>query len=251
MNEIMGLGITLALGLFILFGSAIVFITKNSNKVVNFSISMAFGVMVALGLFELLPESLEHLNTGGDLKWIYFILFLLVGIGLSYGLDKFVPDHEIDAPTEKEINENLRHIGIVSSIALILHNIIEGMAVYSSVTTDLNLGLLMCIGVGLHNIPLGMVITSTFYKYNNSIKKTLGASLLISISTFIGGVVMYLVSGMISTLLLGILLTITFGMICYIILFELLPHIIDHKKESTTWIGMILGVTILFLSKLF
>ena len=75
--------------------------------------------------------------------------------------------------------------------------------------------------------------------------------MIISISTFIGGVIMYLVSGLISTLLLGILLTITFGMICYIILFELLPHILDHKKENTTWVGIILGVVILFLSKLF
>ncbi len=36
MNQEMGLFITLALGLFILLGSVIVFVTKNSNKVVNF-----------------------------------------------------------------------------------------------------------------------------------------------------------------------------------------------------------------------
>lgn len=251
MNAIMGLAITLALGLFILFGSVIVFITKNNDKVVNFSISMAFGVMITLGLFELLPESLEHLSDKVDMRWGYFIFFLLIGIGLLYILDKFVPDHDIPEPTEKEINENLHHIGIVSSIALVLHNIIEGMAVYNTVTTNLNLGLMMCIGVGLHNIPLGMVITSTFYKYNNSINRTLGASFIISISTFLGGLMMYLLSGMISTLLLGILLTITLGMLCYIIVFELFPHVMDHKKELTTWIGMILGILILFISKLF
>lgn len=251
MNEVLGLGVTLALGLFILLGSAIVFITKNSNKVVNFSISMALGVMIALGLFELFPEAMEHLNESTSMTWFYFLIFLLIGLGLLFALDKFVPDHDIPEPTEKEINENLRHIGIVSSIALMLHNIIEGMAVYSSVTTDLHMGLLMCIGVGLHNIPLGMVITSTFYKYNNSIKKTLFASLLISISTFIGGFIMYLLSGIVSTFILGLLLTMTLGMLCYIILFELLPHVWEHKKEGTTWFGCVLGIMILFISKLF
>lgn len=246
-----GLITTLALGLFILFGSAIVFITKNSNRVVNFSISMAFGVMLSLSLLELFPEALEHLKESTSYANLLFCVFLIVGIGILYGLDKLIPDHDIEEPTEKEINENLHHIGIVSSIALVLHNVIEGMAIYSAVVTDMKLGLFMCIGVGLHNIPLGMVITSTIYKYNNSIKKTIGASIIISISTFIGGIIMHLLSGIVSTLALGILLTITLGMIFYIIVLELLPHIVDHNKERSTWIGIVFGVVILFVSKLF
>ena len=39
---------------------------------------------------------------------------------------------------------------------------IEGMAIYTSVLSSVELGTLMCIGVGLHNIPMGMVLASTF-----------------------------------------------------------------------------------------
>lgn len=251
MNQEMGLFITLALGLFILLGSVIVFVTKNSNKVVNFSISMAFGVMICLGLFELLPEALEHMQEGSKAWQPLLIGFTVVGVLLLGILDKFVPDHDLMDQSEKEINENLHHIGIVASIALILHNIIEGMAIFSTVSTNMNMGLMMCIGVGLHNIPLGMVITSTIYKYNKSIKKTIGASILISISTFLGGVIMYFISNMITPLTLGILLSITLGMILYIVLLELLPHVLEHKKESTTLVGVGVGILVLFISKLF
>lgn len=251
MNSGVGLLLTLILGLFILLGSGIVFITKNSNKVVNFSISMALGVMLALGIFELLPEALEHLEEAT--KWYLPLLILMTmsGVIILKILDRFVPDHDLEDHSEKEVNENLHHIGMVSSIALILHNIIEGMAIYNTVTTDPKLGLFMCLGVGLHNIPMGMVITSTFYKYNNSIKKTLGASFLISISTFIGGIIMYLLSSFITPFVLGILLSLTLGMILYIVCFELIPHVKDQLHEKTTYIGIALGILILIISKLF
>ncbi len=252
MTSGLGLFLTLALGLFILFGSAIVFLMKNGDRLVNFSIGMALGVMSALGILELFPEALEHLEeTSIGNPIIILIAMTIVGIAFLKLLDKFIPDHDLENHSEKEVNENLHHIGLVSSIALVLHNVIEGMAIYSTVTTNSKLGLFMCIGVGLHNIPLGMVITSTFYKYNKSIKKTLLASTLISLSTFLGGVIMCLVSNMITPLLLGILLSITLGMIIYIVIFELIPHVKEEIQDKTVWVGIIIGICILLISQLF
>ena len=57
MNEINSLIMTLVTGLFMLIGLIIIKFTKNNEKVVNFSISMAFGVMVMLVILELIPES--------------------------------------------------------------------------------------------------------------------------------------------------------------------------------------------------
>ena len=53
MNEINSLVMTLVTGLFMLIGLIIITFTKNNEKVVNFSISMAFGVMVMLVILEL------------------------------------------------------------------------------------------------------------------------------------------------------------------------------------------------------
>ena len=43
--EEMGLVLTLIVGLFILLGSIIIFVTKNNDNIVNFSISIAFSVI--------------------------------------------------------------------------------------------------------------------------------------------------------------------------------------------------------------
>ena len=147
--------------------------------------------------------------------------------------------------------EHLHHIGIVSSIALLLHNLIEGMAVFGTAITSVPLGLMVGLGVGLHNIPMGMVIASTFYKSSGNVKKTVGISFFISISTFVGGILMFFLNDLlVNDLVLGILLSITLGMIIYIVLFELLEQIIHTKNKKETMIGIFLGIFILVLSVL-
>ena len=100
------------------------------------------------------------------------------------------------------------HIGIITSVALIIHNIIEGMAVYTTaITANLSLVIGMTLGVGFHNLPLGMVIASSIYQTNKSKSKTIIFLLAVSISTFIGGLIVYLfhidnIEGVVAGLLL-------------------------------------------------
>ena len=166
-------------------------------------------------------------------------------------LDKFIPDHDIEEENEKEINENFLHIGIVSSIALVLHNLIEGMAIYSTMKTSFDMGILVTIGVGLHNIPMGMIVSSTFYKANKNLKKTVLFTSLIALSTFLGGLIMFALSNYITNLLLGILLCITLGMIIYIVVFELLSEILHNKNKKESFIGIAFGILIFILSSFF
>ena len=251
MHNILSLFFTLGIGLFILLGSIIVLLIKNNDNFVRFSISVAFGVMTSLIVLELLPESLELINSDYSfpINIILIILFILIGVFTLKILDYFIPDHEVHDHTNKAIKHNLYHIGLISSIALILHNIIEGMAVYSTLTSSLSLGVLVSIGVGLHNIPMGMVITSTFYKANNNIRKTMFIIFVISISTFMGGLIMYFNSNLlINDFILGMLLCITLGMLSYIVLFELLPHIINSKNKKYELSGIFIGILIMLIS---
>lgn len=241
----MGLLITLVLGLFIVVGAIITFASKNNNKFVSFSISLAFSVMIMLMFVDLIPEIKEIFITRfGTIIGIFLALFgILLGIVILKVLDIFIPDHE---GHEKE---ELKHIGLISSIALVLHNIIEGMAVYTSVNNSLESGILLSLGIGLHNIPLGMVITSTLYKSNNNIKKTWGIIILVSLSTFLGGLIMLLLSGvLVNELILGILLSITLGMLIYISVFELLPKMLESKNKKIIVSGIITGVVLIAIT---
>ena len=152
---------------------------------------------------------------------------------------------------KKEASENLIHIGIMTTLALLLHNIIEGMAVYSTALVDSSLALSIAIGVGFHNIPLGMVISSSFYHSSKNIKKTIISLLLVSISTFCGGLIMYLFKiTSVNSVLLGVLLSLTLGMLLFIVIDELFPRIKNTKDKKTVFIGIAIGVILLLIGVL-
>jgi ZIP family zinc transporter len=213
---------------------------------------MTFGVMVSLVLLELLPES--YVLFSYKTNSIPLTLLIVIGI-LSAGflilkiLDHFIPDHE------KEGEGNLLHIGLLSSIAIMIHNIIEGVAVYSTVVTIFNSGLLLAIGVGLHNIPLGMALSSSFYNKEENKYKSKKLIIAISLSTFIGGLLMFLnasttVFGF-SYLFTAVMITITAGMLIYISFMEILPKLIEEKDKKTVVISTAIGIIILLVSRLF
>lgn len=241
----MGLLITFLLGLFIILGAVIVFATKNNNKFVEFSISLAFSVIIMLITIDLLPEIFEIFSDFNSVfvTIVQMLLSIFIGIGLSKILDCFIPEHDS--------KHNLEHIGVVASISLVLHNIIEGMAVYTTVTSSLKAGILTSFGVGLHNIPLGIIIASTFYKANQNKKKTSIIILGISLSTFVGGLIMSFAENLFQEgMMLAILLGVTTGMLIYISLLELLPKILHAKNRRTTLTGIALGILLMIITML-
>lgn len=242
----LGLIVTLALGMFILIGALIAFVINKKDKVVDFSLGLAFGVIAMLIVTDLLPEIFEHM----ELKNSYlFIIFTIIGYFLLRILDKFIPDHEDEHMNKKELNNNLIHIGVITSLTLALHNIIEGMAVYSTIITSTNLGVAVTLGVGFHNIPLGMVIAGAFYQSKENIYKTILNIILVSLSTFVGGLIMFFLNvSTISYLVLGILLSITLGMLLFILFDELLPRIRESHHKKVSYSGMVIGIIILLIA---
>lgn len=246
----MGLIITLILGLFIFVGVLVVKITKNSKIVEQLSIAIALGTMTSLVMTELIPEVFETFKTDSIINTILIILiFTVLGVVILKLLDKFVPEHDHEHGLSHDCtNENVIHIGIVSSIAIILHNIIEGMAVYSMTIESPKLGILVALGVGLHNIPMGMIIYSTLEKERNSKKITLLT--LAMLSTFFGGVLMALISSLLNEFVIGILICITLGMLIYIIIFELIPHLLHSKNKVLSIVGIVIGIAIILISSI-
>ena len=241
-----GLITTLLLGIFIVIGALIALLANKKSKVVEFSIGLAFGVIVTLIVTDLLPEIFETLG----FRYIYvWLIGMVAGFLILKILDNFIPDHHEHKMSKEESNENLVHIGVMTSLALVLHNIIEGMAVYSSCLSDASFGIALTLGIGFHNIPLGMVISRSFYHSTKNFKKTIITVLIVSLSTFFGGFVMYLLKlTEISSMLLGVLLSLTLGMLIFIIIDELLPRISDIKNKKISFIGILVGVALLVLS---
>lgn len=243
----MGLFITFLLGLFFLIGVAVIKLASDKERIEHFSIALAFGSMTALVFFDLLPELFETFNAK---NYLGVILSVLAGILVLKLLDSFIPDHDGHLKEEQTNKEhNMVHIGIISAIAIVLHNAVEGMSVYSITMESLRQGALLSLGVGLHNIPMGMLIYATLEKENRTKRHIVICAA--SLSTFLGGLLMALIRPFLSEFVIGILIGIALGMILYILIFELIPHLLRQKKWKVSLLGTILGILIIFTSFLF
>ncbi len=240
----MSLIITFLLGIFFLIGAAVIRLAKNSEWIEQLSVSLAFGSMTALIVLELLPDIMtgfarEHL--------IVSIIAILLGIAGLKILDLFIPDHDGDLETAtKDHHDNMVHIGIISAIAIILHNTVEGMTVYSLTLESIHQGALLSLGVGLHNIPMGMLIYASL-EHEPKSKRYLILSLA-SLSTFFGGLLMTIISPLLNEYVVSVLICLALGMILYIIFFELVPDLFRRKHWTLSLAGTVAGILILLVS---
>lgn len=239
----MGLFITFLAGISILAGALIIRISNNTEKIEHFSIAMALAALAALMLFDLLPEVRESAAGTG---WIVSLLFVVGGAVLLKLLDKLVPDH--DDTEANHDSENAVHIGVISAIAVILHNVLEGMTVYSLSMASPRQGLIFAIGIALHNLPMGMLIESTLKKQKKSEHALILGS--VTLSTLLGGVLMSFISGYVDEKIVGLLVCVATGMIVYIVFLELLPHVLRTKEHLINLIGAAMGFLLVYASSL-
>lgn len=237
--------INLVVGLFFLIGSFIAVKVKDNKNLINFSVGMAFIVLIFLLVTDIVPETLELLSN----NYLWIILGALIGLGILFLLEIFVPHHDhFEEEKKHHHDEHLKHIGTITSLALIIHNLVEGMSIYGVVNSDLKTGLIYALGVGLHNIPFGIEITALLDSENNPRRKTIFLVIL-TLSTFAGGLILYLFESLLTDAVLGMLLSITIGMILYLIFNELLVELKERFNKYSVY-GIICGLVFMLIGSL-
>lgn len=229
--------LTFLSGLFYLVGIIIYKFVKHKNELTVAAIACAAVVIIGLIVFDLAPELIEQ-----DNAWLF--VFVILGFVLLFLIDKLIPHHhhkhhDHDEAT-KEHKDRLEHVSTITILALSMHNLIEGMALYSISLESIRSGTLMLIGVGLHNLPFGFQIAGT--------KNKLLVFLLV-ISAFLGGLVVFFF-GNIDEFLQGVVLAISMGMLLHILLFELFKEIRENIRQKATIYGIIIGVILLIIINL-
>ncbi len=239
-----GLITSLISGVSFVIGFIITKLMKQKEKFVIFAISLSFPIMLSLIFLDLLPECILAFDSFGFFKRTLVIAMgTLIGIFLLKLLDLFIPHHH-HSKNHKEHTSHLFHIGLVTAIALFLHNLIEGIAIYTTTISDLKAGLLMMGAVSLHNIPLGIEISSAT---GNNKKQSLFMISLLTISAFLGGLIIYISKITIPAVVLGVLITLTIGMLIYISILELFPEMLNHFNLKETKYGLIAGIIIVLV----
>ncbi len=237
--------ITFMAGISTLIGGLIPFLKiKNKDRVIVISLSFAAGIMLAISLLDLLPSSFNYLFHQYRFGLgILLMTFSFLGGALTfYLMDKYLTG-DVD---------NLYRVGLFSMIAIILHNVPEGIITFVLSNNDIKLGLFLGISIALHNIPEGISIMVPIYYGSNNFKKAFLYTLIAGIAEPIGGVIFYvLFKKYIGNLLLGFLFSFIAGIMIYLSLKELLPKALDYKQNNLTLSFFMIGIIFFLIVHLF
>ena len=220
------------------------------------SLLMAFtaGFMAALVFLDVLPESLEAC---GEI-WIT-LLFTFIGAAVVFGagalLDKKSGEHkhegqELAPDLHSTEGKRELYVGLSLAVALVLHNVPEGMMIGSlSLTGSAWLAALL---IALHNIPEGIAMAAAFCRAG--IKRPLGVLIAAStgIATVAGALIGYFVSN-VSGVLTGMCLALSAGALLYIIFDDMLAEAYARVKckkvAACAILGVMVGALILWLAE--
>lgn len=234
--------LTTLAGLSTLLGTLPIFIKNKTNKIIISSLSFAAGVMITVSITDIIPESFNYINK--IFKTIPTLLiigiFISIGIIISMTIDKYI-----------NREGELYKVGIISMIAIILHNIPEGIITYLSSETDIKLGLSLTIAIALHNIPEGISIAVPIYYAKKSRGKAILYTLTSALSEPLGALLAYLfLSKIMNNFIIGITLSIVAGIMIQIALYELIPTSLKYKNKFKTILFIIIGSIFMLLNHL-
>lgn len=235
-------------GLSTLLGTLIIFIkTKKQPLFITGALSFASGVMFTLSLLDLIPEGISFFSRTKIpiVSLIFTFIFTLGGVLIASILNYFLEDKKSKNVTD----QSLYKLGLITMLAIIIHNIPEGIATFMTTTNNIRLGLTLTIAITLHNIPEGISIALPIYYSTKSKIKAISYTLISAISEPLGALIAFLFLKPSSTTF-GIIFSIIAGIMIYISIFELLPTSLSYKKKKITTIFFLLG-TILVLLNLF
>jgi FtsP/CotA-like multicopper oxidase with cupredoxin domain/zinc transporter ZupT len=139
---------------------------------------------------------------------------------------------------ERAQKEEYKRAGMMSGIAIAIHNFPEGLALFVSSLQGLRTGIILSIGVILHNLPEGVAIAAPVYYATGSKLEAFKWTLLSGVAQPLGAAIGWAaVSGGMSFSLQATLYAMVAGMLTCITLKELLPGAFRFDPKGTYFVS--------------
>lgn len=209
------------------------------DKFIAFSLSFSACIMIGLSVTDLIPVSFFNiLFTLGD-RGQFLIFFIII---LGYCIMKFC--------TKKIKSDNdLLSVGILSLIALFVHNLPEGVAVFASSSKNPVLGIKLAFAIMMHNIPEGILIAVPIYYSTKSKLAALGCTLIAAIAEPMGAIVTYLFfMDLVSYLFIDSVLLFVGVIMIILANNEIYPKAKNYNYPNVLLCGLLTGLIIIILN---
>lgn len=244
-------------------GSAIAFFAKKTNtKFLSLSLGLSAGVMIYISFMELLYEARRGITiiTGSDSQGLVITAAAFFGgIILAALIDGAIPKgenpHELHSVEEmsgkpgSSSHHSLKRMGIVTAIAIGVHNFPEGIATFVSALNSTSTGIAVAVAVAIHNIPEGIAVSVPIYYSTGSKRKAFLWSFLSGLAEPIGALFAWmLLMPFLSPMLMQCTFAVVAGIMVFISLDELLPAAHQYGHSHLAIYGLVGGMAIMALS---
>lgn len=261
--------ITLLAGLATGLGSVLAFFVRHTNyRFLAMALAFSAGAMVFVSFAEILPKAQSGLLQpyGEKAAAGFAALAFVAGMALTSLIDVVVPraenphepreapeiDHLKDPEGSCPIDlrrSSLMRMGIVTALAIGIHNFPEGMATMFMALEDPRLGIAVAVAIALHNIPEGVSVSVPIYYATGCRKRAFMYSLVSGLAEPLGGILGYLaLREFLNPTLRSVLFAAVAGVMVFVSLDELLPTARRYAAGHETVYGIILGMAVMAAS---
>ncbi|NLL36261.1 MAG: zinc transporter ZupT, partial [Fretibacterium sp.] len=192
------------------------------------------------------------------------VVAFFTGIVLVMLIDKFVPStenpheaHRVEelnpsaVPQTQKKDGDLMRTGVLTALAIAIHNFPEGIATFMAGLQDPGLGVPIAVAIAMHNIPEGIAVSVPIYYATGSRKKAFCLSFLSGLAEPIGALLAFLVlTPFLSETLFGLLFAGVAGIMVFISVDQLLPAARQYGEHHISIYGLILGMAVMAVSLL-
>ena len=257
-------------------GALILALKKISSNFLAGALGLSAGVMIFISLAELYPEAQAAVSetAGGREGAVFVMLAFFIGMGIITLIDFLIPDyenpHEASGLTLNSHNaatdmiakyghegpQALKKLGILSAMAIAVHNFPEGMATFIGALNDPQMGAGITFAIAVHNIPEGIAVAIPIFYATRSKGKALLYATLSGLTEPAGAAICYGVTALFGLQIqdggtaFPLILSAVAGIMIFISLDELLPTAEKYGKHHIAISGVVAGMAVMAISLL-
>lgn len=234
-------------------GAACVFFMKKglNNLVQKGLLGFAAGVMVAASVWSLMIPSLEQSENMGIMSFIPAVVGFWAGIIFLLIVDSLTPHLHINSDDPEGVHSNFKKLTMMV-LAIVIHNIPEGMAVgviYAGLMAGgNNITVMTCIalsvGIAIQNFPEGAIVSMPLCVNGAGKKKSFILGMLSGVVEPVAALLTIILSGLIVPLL-PYLLSFAAGAMIYVVVEELVPEMSVGTHSNIGTIMFACGFTLM------
>lgn len=231
-------------GMSTLLGGIVIFFNIREdkiNKFITFCLTLSISVMIGISITDLIPTS--FFNVMLNYKLLVGISIIIVAFSLG-----IISVSVINRLMNNNSN-SLYKLGILSMLALMLHNFPEGIATFIGSVKDTNLGIKLSLAIMFHNIPEGISIAVPIYYATGSKKKALFNTFLSGIAEPLGAFFAFILfKNYVNDLMISIVLLFVAGIMITLSINEMLPKALSYKENNFIYFGLIIGIILILIN---